>query len=167
MIKIQNNTPTCEPLPHFLIGLTVESLADLSWTDPALGVSDCVWWPEIDQSPTLSEFERYGNETLTSNPDEKTVTVVRAVVPWTVEEIAAEKQARYDQAMQAIDAKIQVKIRDKYALEDEQYFARIGVGVALGVYEFQEGEREALLEFGQFVESIRHWGCDERAKLAL
>lgn len=83
------------------------------------------------------------------------------------ETVAQLKQARYDQALKAIDDQIQVKIREKYALEDEQYFARIGVGVALGVYEFQAGEREALLEFGAFVESIRQWGRDERAKLAL
>ena len=89
---------------------------------------------------------------------------LEALPPETVTQL---KQARYDQAMQAIDAQIQAKIREKYALEDEQYFARIGVCVALGVYEFQEGEREALLEFGQFVESIRQWGRDERAKLAL
>lgn len=91
MIKIQNNTPTREPLPHFLIGLNAESLADLSWTDPALGVQDCAWWPEVDASPALGEFERYGDETLTINADDKTVTVVRSVVPWSEAEIEAFK----------------------------------------------------------------------------
>ncbi len=37
---------TREPIPAFLIGLTPESLLDLSWTDPQLGVQDCAWWPE-------------------------------------------------------------------------------------------------------------------------
>lgn len=83
------------------------------------------------------------------------------------ETVAQLKQERYEQALKAIDSQIQSKIREKYALEDEQYFARIGVGVALGVYEFQAGEREALLEFGAFVENVRQWGRDERAKLAL
>jgi len=64
----------------------------------------------------------------------------------------------YEQRLQAINDEIQVKIRSKYSLEDEQYFARIGVGKALGVYEFQEGEQEALLEFGAYVELIRQWG---------
>lgn len=163
MIKIQNNTPVREPLPHFLIGLNTESLADLSWTDPALGVSYCAWWPEVDQSPAPGEFEKYGEETLTINADDKTVTVVRAVVPWSTEEMDAWKQQR----LQAINDEIQVKIRSKYSLEDEQYFARIGVGKALGAYEFQEGEEAELLAFGAYVESIRQWGRDERAKLAL
>lgn len=88
MIKVQNNTPTREPLPSFLRGLAPESLLDLSWTDPALGVSDCAWWPEEDQSPALGEFERYGLETLTPDPERKVVVVVRSVEPWSAEEIA-------------------------------------------------------------------------------
>lgn len=87
-----------------------------------------------------------------------------ALPPETVTQL---KQSRYDQAMQAIDAQIQAEIREKYTIEDEQYFARIGIGKALGVYEFQEGEQEELLAFGAYVEAIRQRGRDERAKLAL
>lgn len=101
MIKVQNNTATREPIPAFLQGLAPESLADLSWTDPALGVADCKWWPEVDQSPALEQYERYGEETLTVGVG--VVVAVRAVVPWTQEEIDAEtaaaaaaKQARRD-----------------------------------------------------------------------
>lgn len=109
MIKIQNNLATREPIPAFLIGLQPESLADLSWTDPALGVSDCAWWPEVDQSAALGEYERYGAETLTIDAENKQVSVTRAVEPFTQDEInavqaekAAELQARKD----AISAQI-------------------------------------------------------------
>lgn len=95
MIKIQNNTPTREAIPVFLLGLAPESLADLSWTDPALGVSDCKWLPEVDQSPVLGEYERYGAETLTLAGDH--VIVMRAVVPWSAEEIEADKKAKVPQ----------------------------------------------------------------------
>lgn len=91
MIKIKNNTASREPLPPFLVGLGHESLSDLSWTDPDLGVQDCAWWPEVDASPALGEFERYGDETLTINANDKTVTVVRSVVPWSEAEIEAFK----------------------------------------------------------------------------
>lgn len=101
MIKIQNNTATREPIPAFLHGLAPESLVDLSWTDPALGVADAAWWPEVDQSPALEQHQRYGHETLTVG--EGVVIVTRAVVPWAQEEIDAEtaaaaaaKQARRD-----------------------------------------------------------------------
>ena len=91
MIKIQNNTATRSPIPTFLIGLTPESLSDLSWTDPALGVQDCAWWPEEDRSAPLSEFERYGNETLTPDYERRVVIVTRSVVPWSEAEIEAFK----------------------------------------------------------------------------
>ena len=163
MIKVKNGVATREPVPHFLLGLMPDSLADLSWTDPALGVSDCAWWPEIDQSPALGDWQEYGEETLTPDSENRVVVVTRAIVPMSDERKAVVMQEK----LQAISDEMQRKIREKYAIEDEQYFARIGVGVALGVYEFQADEREALLEFGAFVESIRQWGRDERAKLAL
>lgn len=68
---------------------------------------------------------------------------------------------------QFIDARMQDKIRARYSAEDEMYFARIGTGVALGVYAFEPGEEAALLEYGAHVESVRQWGRDERAKLGL
>jgi hypothetical protein len=63
--------------------------------------------------------------------------------------------------------RMQQMIRGAYSLEDEQYFARIGVGVALGAYTFRPGEMEALMAFGAHVESVRQWGRDERAKIGL
>ena len=92
MIKIQSNIATREPIPPFLRGLAPESLADLSWTDEALGVSDYAWWPEDDQSPALAEFERYGDETLTPDAERQVVVVVREAVPWSAEEIEAHRK---------------------------------------------------------------------------
>jgi len=85
MIKIQNNTPTREALPAFLLGLKLESLADLSWTDPSLGVSDCKWLPEVDASPALNQYEKYEGETFKIVG--ATVEVTKGVIPWTTEEI--------------------------------------------------------------------------------
>lgn len=87
MIKIQNNIATREQLPSFLHGLQQESLLDLSWTDPALGVSDCAWFPETDTSAPLGQYEQYGEETLTIDADNKRVIVNRAVVPMTAEQL--------------------------------------------------------------------------------
>ena len=66
-----------------------------------------------------------------------------------------------------ISERMQAMIREKYTAEDEMYFARIGTGKALGVYEFQAGEEASLLDYGNFVESVRQWGRDERAKIGL
>jgi len=66
-----------------------------------------------------------------------------------------------------ISVRMEERIRAKYSLSEEQYFARIGVGAALGVYVFQPGEQEELLAFGAFVEEVRQWGRDQRAGLGL
>jgi len=88
MIKIQNNTASREALPTFLIGLEPVSLADLSWTDPALEVQDCAWYPEEDQSASLGEYEEYGTETLTIDSNRKVVVSSKAVVAMSAEKIA-------------------------------------------------------------------------------
>ena len=81
MIKVQNNTATREPLPAFLRGLKPKSLANLSWTDPALGVQDAVWWPEERNWPELQEGERYTDEVLTLDYERKVVVSTRQTEP--------------------------------------------------------------------------------------
>ena len=66
-----------------------------------------------------------------------------------------------------IAERMEMRISSKYSLSDEQYFARIGVGAALGAYTFAPGEQDELLAFGAYVEAARQWGRDERAKLGL
>ena len=87
MIKVVGDKAYRENIPSFLSGLNASSLLDLSWTDPALGVQNCAWWPEVDESKPLGENEKYGAETLTPDPQNKVVRVVRPVVPLSEEEV--------------------------------------------------------------------------------
>ena len=66
-----------------------------------------------------------------------------------------------------INQRMQEQIRQTYSAEDEAYYARIGVGVALGAHTFEPGEQADLLAFGTFVESVRQWGREQRAELGL
>lgn len=59
------------------------------------------------------------------------------------------------------------KIRAVYSLDDEMYFARIGVGAATGMYTPSASELAEMTAFGAFVEGVRNWGRAERAKLGL
>jgi hypothetical protein len=59
------------------------------------------------------------------------------------------------------------QIRSNYTIDDEMYFARIGVGAATGLYTPTPDEMHAMTVFGEFVESVRAWGRAERAKLGL
>lgn len=125
MIKVQNNTATRESLPQFLVGLAPESLADLSWTDPALQVQDCAWWPEEDQSPTLQQFERYGDETLTLDPERRVVIVARSVVPWSAEEIAEYQDAEAERIRREIDIERDRRIDAGFEFEGVRYQSRL------------------------------------------
>ncbi len=58
-------------------------------------------------------------------------------------------------------------IRARYSIDDEMYFARIGVGAATGMYTPNAGELQEMTAFGEFCEGVRQWGRAERAKLGL
>lgn len=104
MIKVQNNTATREPLPPFLRGLSQSDLADLSWTDPALGVQDAGWWPEVNESPPLpDEFHRYGDEMLTVDAERQVVVVTRQVMPFSDKEKAAMLERAKERALQRVN----------------------------------------------------------------
>lgn len=145
MIKIQSNTATREPIPNFLVGLAAESLADLSWTDPALGVQDAAWWPEEDQSPALGEFERYGDETLTVDAERHVVVVVREVVPWMAEEIEAHRKSLVPESVTMRQARIALSRAGLIPAVEQ----------ALATMEGQAGE-EARIEWDYSSQVFRH-----------
>lgn len=76
-----------EIVPASLNGLDRDSLSDLSWTDPSLGLHDVAWFPVQDWSKSLSKYQRYGVEKLTPDFERKVVIVTREVIDWTQEEI--------------------------------------------------------------------------------
>ncbi len=89
MLKIKNNTATREALPQFLQGLLPVSLLDLSWTDPALNVQDCAWWPEEAADAQIdTDTQRYGAETLTIDTARQVVTVSHEIIALPAEAIA-------------------------------------------------------------------------------
>lgn len=59
------------------------------------------------------------------------------------------------------------QIRAAYSIDDEMYFSRIGVGAATGMYQPSSDELQAMTVFGEFVESVRQWGRQQRAELGL
>lgn len=69
--------------------------------------------------------------------------------------------------VQLIGQRMIDRIRATYTIDDEMYFARIGVGAAMGMYAPSSDEIQAMTVFGEFVEAARQWGRTERAKLGL
>ena len=66
-----------------------------------------------------------------------------------------------------ISDQVQHKIRQKYTMDDEMYFSRIASAAALGVYELKPDENEKLIQYNEYVESVRIWAKQERIKLGL
>lgn len=89
MIKVKDGVASREPLPDFLYGLMPESLIDLSWTDPALGVQRDAWWPEENAEGELGANKKWGAEVLTIDTARKVVKVARKQVAMTTAEKAA------------------------------------------------------------------------------
>lgn len=103
-------------------------------------------------------------------PDGVTLPEQHADIQWqavTLTDALKEQIKSASRPCHLIAEAMQQRIRSVYSVEDEAYFARIGVGVALGAYQFQPGEQDALLAFGAFVESVRQWGRLEREKIGL
>lgn len=69
--------------------------------------------------------------------------------------------------VQLIAQQMVERIRASYSIDDEMFFARIGVGAATGMYQPTQQELQEMTVFGEFVESVRQWGREERAKLGL
>lgn len=84
------------------------------------------------------------------------------VTPERREQIKA--QAR---PVQLISQRMIETIRAQYSIDDEMFFARIGVGAATGMYVPTADEMTEMQTFGTFVEGVREWGRAERAKLGL
>lgn len=144
-VQIYRYTPLIEPGPNgrSLVARLPEGGIELCTLDGLTYVS-------IPDDATLPE--QYQEITLT---------------PVIVDYGLRERIKSSSRACQLINEAMQQRIRAQYSVEDEAYFARIGVGAALGAYTFQPGEQEALLGFGTFVEEVRQWGRERRAEIGL
>lgn len=69
--------------------------------------------------------------------------------------------------IQLLNDRIKAKIRERYDAEDEMYFSRISIGALMGQYAMEAGEQEKVLAYGAYIEEIRQWGRDEKAKMGL
>jgi hypothetical protein len=126
MIHIHNGAADRQEIPPFLQGLAPESLADLAWVDPELGMVGHSWWPAVDASSSIdASLQKYSGETYTINEADKTVSVHRTVVAIPPEQIAAALASakaplikKIDQDADAIYQAVQGNRGNEYALAE-------------------------------------------------
>ena len=100
-------------------------------------------------------------------PTEQPAQIAASIQPLTLTpELRAEIRANSPH-MRLIDQRVIEKIRAAYSIDDEMYFARIGVGAATGMYTPTPDELAAMQAFGVFVEGIRQWARAERESLGV
>lgn len=68
---------------------------------------------------------------------------------------------------QLIAERVIERIRERYPLDEELFLNRIATGVLAGLYQYQPGEEQEVLDFGVWAEDCRQWGRQQRAALGL
>ena len=120
-----------------------------------------------------TELATIGDTTYVFVPDGATLPsnqpaeIVNSIETVTLTDTLREQIKAASPHCKLISQRVIDKIRERYSLDDEQYFSRIGIGKALNIYEFRQGEQDVLLEFGVYVEECRQWGKDQRAVIGL
>ena len=128
------------------------------------------YFRNTETEPRAIELAEIDGWHYVSVPDGAVLPAQPAEIAWQPVELTdtlREQIKTVSRPVQLVAEEMQRRIRETYPLEDEQYFSRIGVGAALGAYQFQAGEQEALLEFGAHVEAVRQWGKERRAEMGL
>ncbi len=59
------------------------------------------------------------------------------------------------------------RIRERYSVDDELFFARIMIGAQAGLYTLEAAEMAEVEAFKTWVEDAREWGREQRAALGL
>lgn len=127
----------------------------------SIGVDDAVHCTELCTLDDTTYLAVPEGVTLPAQPPEITLAPV-TLTPELRDRIKAESPHS-----QWVGERMVQKIRARYSIDDEMFFARIGVGAATGMYTPTPGELADMQAFGVFVEGVREWGRVERAKLGV
>ena len=124
----------------------------------------------FDDDNRLTELGKVDGWWYCHVPDEAVIASQPAKIKWTAVEVTPELRAQLKAVSplcRAIHDHMQKMIRDKYPLDEELFYARISGGVAMGIYEFEDGEQAEIQEYAEYVEDVRQWGRDQRARVGL
>lgn len=103
-------------------------------------------------------------------PEDSTPELPAALTTWEPVDLTPELREAIKLASphaQLIAQRVIDRIRARYPLDEELYFARIAVGALQGTYTLLEGEAAALAQYQLDVEAAREWGRQARAELGL
>lgn len=91
LINVRDGVAARIPVPDYLVGLYNETLADLSWIDPAFPAYGSAWWPQEFTDGELQPDHKWGAEEYTVVPERQVVQVHREQIPLSQEELDARR----------------------------------------------------------------------------
>ena len=100
-------------------------------------------------------------------PETQPATVAASLEPVALTDELREQIKAASPHTQLIAQRVIERIRERYGVDDELYFARIMIGAQSGLYELEPGEIEQVTAFKDWVEAARLWGREQRAALGL
>lgn len=100
-------------------------------------------------------------------PEDQPASVAASLEPVTLTDELREQIKAASPHTQLIAQRVIDKIRERYSVDDELYFARIMIGAQAGLYTLEPGELDEVTAFKTWVETARQWGRDQRAALGL
>ena len=100
-------------------------------------------------------------------PDDQPASVAATLEPVTLDDALRDQIKAASPHTQFIDQRVIERIRERYSVDDELFFARITVSQQMGLYVMTEGEMAEVVAFKNRVEQAREWGREQRAKLGL
>ena len=124
----------------------------------------------FDAAETLTELCELDGWRYVAVPEGITSTVPAELTTWepvTLTDALREQIKVASPHCRLIAERVIDRIRAKYPLDEELYFARIAVGALQGNYALQDGEADALAQYQVDVEAAREWGRTERAQIGL
>lgn len=123
-----------------------------------------------DYHDTLTELCELDGWRYVAVPDGVTPSVPAAIDTWAAVDLTPELREAIKAASphtQLIAERVIGRIRERYPLDEELYFARIAVGALQGSYSLLDNEAAALAQYQSDVEVAREWGRNARAELGL
>ena len=121
-----------------------------------------------DNEATATQLCQIDGWSYVSIPDLATIPEQHNEIQYQVaviDELLAEQIKNESRVFQLIDKRFKDKVRAKYSIDDELYFARINIGALTNRYTMRAGESDEVDAFGVYVENARDEAKQERAVL--
>ena len=100
-------------------------------------------------------------------PPEQPASVAASLEAVTLTDDLREEIKAQSPHCQLISQRVIERIRQRYSVDDELFFARITVGQQMGLYDMTPAELSEVETFKAWVEASREWGREQRAALGL